>query len=119
MSLAVSLSEAPSLNEAAGPVPRQDIDPRAGAVLRTLIARSPYRAMLEPITAEVERVAFGTHQIRAALETLAGAPAQARGLLRRPGAEEAAVCAFLEYVAFASPAFLTSVGEWPLGQIRG
>ncbi|MEP9375363.1 hypothetical protein ABLE91_01520 [Aquabacter sp. CN5-332] len=119
MSLAVSVSEAPSLTEAAGPAARPDIDPRAGAVLRARIAKSPYRAMLEPITAEVERVAFGTNQIRAALETLARTPAPARSFWQRPGVEEAAISAFLEYVAFASPAFLTSVGEWPLGQVRG
>jgi len=90
------------------------------ALLEQFIAKSPYRAMLEPIAADVERVALHNNQIQAALATLASQPGfRPGGWLRRPGADERAVRAFLEFVAFASPAFLSSVGEWPMGQIRG
>lgn len=90
------------------------------ALLGLFIAKSPYRAMLAPIAVDVERVALNNTQIRAALATLASQPGfRPGGWLRRPGADERAVLAFLEFVAFASPAFLSSVGEWPMGQIRG
>ncbi len=93
---------------------------KPAALLEQFIAKSPYRAMLEPIAADVERVALHNNQIQAALATLASQPGfRPGGWLRRPGADERAVRAFLEFVAFASPAFLSSVGEWPMGQIRG
>lgn len=92
----------------------------AAAVLRALVDASAYRAALTPIIAEVEQVALLNLQIRAALQALAARPGfTPAGLLRRASADERAVKAFLEYVAFASPAFLGSVGEWPLGQQRG
>lgn len=109
MSVAIASTASPQA-AAAGPVD----------LLGQFISKSPYRAMLSPIAADVERVALQNVQIRAALETLAAQPGfRPGGMLRRPGAEERAIRAFLEFVAFASPAFLTSVGEWPMGQIRG
>lgn len=90
------------------------------AVLGALVRASAYRAALAPILADVERVALLNLQVRGALEALAVRPGFApAGLLRRACAEERTVKAFLEYVAFASPGFLSSVGEWPLGQKRG
>lgn len=101
-------------------VPPQAAAAGPAALLGQFISKSPYRAMLAPIAAEVERVALQNVQIRTALETLAAQPGfRPGGMLRRPGPEERAIRAFLEFVAFASPAFLSSVGEWPMGQIRG
>lgn len=113
MSIALSEPQAPDLGTPSS------ADTRAGAVLQAFIAKSAYRSMLEPISKEIERVAFENVQIRAALELLARNPAPPSRFWQRPRAEEAVVLSFLEYVAFASPAFLASVGEWPLGQIRG
>lgn len=116
MSMAVTLTEGA---EGAPADARPGGDPRAVTALRTLVARSNYRDMLEPIAPHVEQVALANRQVHAALDVLARRPLPARRFWERPSPEEAIVLAFLEYVAFASPAFLTSVGEWPLGQIRG
>lgn len=116
------MSMAVTLNDGAEGAPfatRPDSEPRAVTALRTLVARSAYRAMLEPIATELERIALANGQVRGALEALARRPLPARRFWERPSPEEAIVLAFLEYAAFASPAFLASVGEWPLGQIRG
>lgn len=116
MSIAIPLTE-----EAGGAMaaPRPETDPRALSALRTLVARSAYRSLLDPIAADLERIALDNVQVRAALDLLARRPLPARRVWERPSPEEATVLAFLEYFAFASPAFLTSVGEWPLGQVRG
>lgn len=94
--------------------------PEALVVLRTLVGASPHRAALTPIMTDVERVAVINLQVREALLALAAQPSFApAGLFRRPSAGERTIRAFLEYIAFASPAFLGTVGEWPLGQQRG
>ncbi|MEW6125235.1 MAG: hypothetical protein AB1698_21730 [Pseudomonadota bacterium] len=116
MSMAITLNDGA---EGAPVAARPDGDPRAVTALRTLVARSAYRAMLEPIAQDVERIALANVQVHGALDVLARRPLPARRFWERPSPEEAIVLAFLEYVAFASPTFLTSVGEWPLGQLRG
>lgn len=105
-----------ALRDAASP----EGSPAALVALRALVRASTHSAALTPILADIERVALLNVQIHAALDVLAARPnfAPAR-LLRRASAEERVVRAFLEYIAFASPAFLGSVGEWPLGQQRG
>ncbi|GAB5469990.1 MAG: hypothetical protein Kilf2KO_30200 [Rhodospirillales bacterium] len=82
------------------------------AILRRLIARSPYRDLLLPIEAEVIRVALLNRQVRDALESLARSAPERRQAKR-------VAKAYLEHVAFASPGFLRSVGEWPPGGRRG
>jgi len=85
-----------------------------------MIASSPYSDYLVPIKDDVVRVAFLNRQIRVALLAASAAGVRASGLpFRRRGPDEKLVLSFLEYVAFASPGFLASVGEWPLGRTHG
>lgn len=93
---------------------------QAEALLKDMIAFSPYRDYLLPIQADVVRVAFLNHQIRAAILAASAAGGRARrSIFRRKTPDVAVIETFLEYVAFASPGFLASVGEWPLGGGNG
>lgn len=94
-------------------------EPEAAALLRAMIASSPYRDYLRPIEDDVVRVAFLNHQIRAALLSASAAGVRASRFSFRRGPDEKRVLSFLEYVAFASPGFLASVGEWPLERANG
>jgi hypothetical protein len=92
------------------------------ALVRAMIAASPYRRMLSDIEPQVVRVALLNDQIRAALARLVKegrVPASSWRPFRRATADERILASFIEYLAFASPAFLASVGEWPLGARRG
>lgn len=104
-------------------VPAQGLDARqALALVAAVIGLSPYRKVLTPLLGEITRIAFGNRQIGAALAAVAQrSDFRHSGRLRRTqlGAEKAALLAFLEHIRFASPDFLGSVGEWPLGEIRG
>lgn len=91
----------------------------AAALLRAMIASSPYRDYLSPIEDDVVRVSFLNHQIRAALLAASAAGVRASRFSLRRGADEKRILSFLEYVAFASPGFLASVGEWPLERANG
>lgn len=97
-----------------------DADDSGGAaeVLQRMIAASAYRDLLQPIAADVLRVALLNDQVRTALQGLASQPARPARQASR-SAEGQIVLAYLEHVAFASPAFLASVGEWPLRGRRG
>ncbi|KAB0266799.1 hypothetical protein [Microvirga brassicacearum] len=91
-------------------------------LMRAIIAFGPYRAVLIPLCDEIARIGLGNRQIHAALHTVAERSGfAATGRLRRAdlGPEAAPLRAFLEHIRFASPAFLRSVGEWPLGEARG
>lgn len=113
MSAATMLASPPGQNEALHD---------GTALVAALIALSPYRAVLAPMTADIARVAQANHQIRAALRAVEARSAFARtGRLRRAdlGPDRETLWAFLEHVRFASPAFLRSVGEWPVGGARG
>ncbi len=92
------------------------------ALVRAMVAASSYRRMLSDIEPEIVRVALLNDQIRAALGRLVKegrVPASPWLRFRRPNADERILISFIEYLAFASPAFLASVGEWPLGARRG
>ncbi|WP_428030752.1 hypothetical protein [Ancylobacter sp.] len=93
---------------------------QADALLRAMIASSAYRDYLLPIEDEVVRVAFLNRQVREALLALSAAGGRtSRFSFGKRGPDEALLLSFLEYVAFASPGFLASVGEWPLGRAHG
>ncbi|WP_158802563.1 MULTISPECIES: hypothetical protein [unclassified Acidisoma] len=92
------------------------------ALVRAMIAASPYRRFLRDIEQDVVRVALQNDQIHAILTRVAAQgriPSGRWFSLRRPSADESILLSFLEYLAFASPSFLASVGEWPLGVRRG
>ncbi|MCZ0733247.1 hypothetical protein [Phreatobacter sp. AB_2022a] len=98
--------------------PRQD----AEALLLEIIALSPYRRVLGPLQADITRIALGNKQVSAALAAVIRRSGFTAGAaLRRQdlGAEARTFAAFLEHVHFASPPFLETVGEWPLGVRRG
>lgn len=90
----------------------------AGTLMQQIIGLSPYRRALAPLGPQIVRIALANHQLRAALDRVAdarvksphgGAPLSRRAL----GPDAKLFLAFLEYVYFASPAFLASVGEGP------
>lgn len=101
--------------------------PPAGAPLDfeglvvALLPLGPYHAALEPMVADLARIAALNDQLNAAFRRIADRSGFAAGgtVHREHLAEDAeAVHTFFEYVHFASPAFLGSVGEWPLGGVR-
>jgi hypothetical protein len=92
------------------------------ALVRAMIAASPYRRFLRDMEQDVVRVALQNDQMRSSLTRVAaqGCVPSGRWLsFQRPSADERILLSFLEYLAFASPSFLASVGEWPLGVRRG
>lgn len=97
---------------------RQD----AEALLQAIIGFSPYRRVLAPLQADITRIALANRQISSALAAVVGRTGFTAGAsLRRADLEPEArtFAAFLEHIHFASPPFLKSVGEWPVGGRRG
>jgi hypothetical protein len=91
-----------------------------GGLVAALVARSPYRDVLTPMLSDITRIALANVQLSAALADIARRSDFARtGILRRSDLGAAPLSAFLEQVYFSSPAFLKSVGEWPVGGARG
>jgi len=91
-------------------------DDVGAALVAAIVARSPYRRALTPMIGEITRIALANNQIRAALADVAIRSnfEATRTLGRRDlGPQRATLMSFLEYVYFASPAFLASVGEGP------
>ena len=92
------------------------------ALVGAVIELSPYRKVLMPLCDDIVRVAQNNRQISAALHVIAERSGfREKGRLRRAdlGPQAAVVSMFLEYIRFASPDFLRSVGEWPTGGVRG
>lgn len=90
-------------------------------LVAALIELSPYRAVLLPLLADITRIARANRQIGAALAAVELRADFARTeRLRRAdlGPDRTALFDFLEYIRFASPDFLRSVGEWPVGGMR-
>lgn len=94
----------------------------AEKLVAALIALSPYRAVLQPLLPDIARIARGNRQIRTALAAVEQRADFSRTQrLRRAdlGPDKGTLFTFLEYIRFASPDFLGSVGEWPMGAMRG
>ncbi|MFG1295114.1 hypothetical protein [Xanthobacter variabilis] len=93
----------------------------ARRLMAALVELSPYRRPLRPLLGDLTRIALANHQLHAALEGLSTRlPAGGAKLTRADlGADAPLFADFLEYMRFASPAFLASVGEWPIGGARG
>jgi hypothetical protein len=95
---------------------------QAEALVSAFIGLSPYRKAIAPLLGDITRIALANRQVGEALATV-----ERRADFRRTGRldlaglgnEKAVILAFLEHIRFASPDFLRSVGEWPLGEIRG
>lgn len=90
-------------------------------LVTALIGLSPYRAVLLPLRSDIARIARANRQIGTALAAVElRADFAHTGRLRRAdlGPERTALLGFLEYIRFASPDFLRSVGEWPVGGMR-
>ena len=92
------------------------------ALIRAIIELGPYQAALMPLANEIARIAHGNNQVRIALQAVSIRTDFPRsGRVRRAdlAAEAGTLFAFLEHIRFASPDFLGSVGEWPVGEKRG
>ncbi len=108
--------------------PPEQVDPAGAAVsqdwerlVAALIGLSPYRAVLLPLLPDITRIARANRQIGTALAAVERRADFARtGRLRRAdlGPDRTALLGFLEYIRFACPDFLRSVGEWPVGGMR-
>ncbi len=91
-------------------------------LIRAIIELGPYKAVLMPMAHEIGRVAHTNVQVRLALQVVSiRADFPRSGRLRRAdlAGEASTLFAFLEHIRFASPDFLGSVGEWPVGGKRG
>lgn len=102
--------------------PGDDVSYDPKALVGAVIALGPYRKVLGPLCDDIARIAQTNHQIRAALHVVAVRSDFTRtGTLRRAdlGPQAKVLNMFLEYIRFASPDFLRSVGEWPTGGVRG
>lgn len=89
--------------------------------MKAVIGLGPYAGVLLPQLADISRIARGNHQVQRALQRVAvRAEFVHTGRLRRAdlGADLPTLAAFLEHIRFASPDFLASVGEWPVGGNR-
>ncbi|MFG1247481.1 hypothetical protein [Xanthobacter flavus] len=86
------------------------------ALVVALLPLGPYHAALAPMVADLARIATLNTQLNAAFRRIAERAGFPEGAVHREHlAEDAeAVGTFFEYVHFASPSFLGSVGEWPL-----
>jgi hypothetical protein len=88
------------------------------ALVGAVIALCPYRRALAPMVDDIARVALVNDQIRAVLERVAERSRfAATGRVGKGdlGPDRAPLFMFLEYIRFASPSFLASVGEPPPG----
>ncbi len=93
-------------------------------LMAAIIAFSPYRKTLVQIEPQIVRIALENRQISEALKRLATAREQRDARtspLKRAelGSDMRLFLEFLEYIHFASPAFLATVGEWPMEGKRG
>ncbi|MDQ0317623.1 hypothetical protein [Amorphus orientalis] len=92
----------------------------ARPILAALVARSPYRAGLEPMMDDIVRIALANTQLREALARVAsrsGVATTGRVTNAELGSDRKLLAVYLEHVFFASPGFLASVGEWPVGRM--
>lgn len=99
-----------------------DLEPAAAEqLLRAIMALSPYAKRLAPLEPDVIRIALSNRQLKDALAKVhTRRQVDSTGSLRRHlGAERRPFEAFFEQVYFSSPAFLSRVGEWPVGELRG
>ena len=81
-----------------------------------------YHRELEPLLADLVRIVVLNDQLNGAFRRIAERAGFTHGgeiARAHLGDDAAAVHTFFEYVYFASPAFLSTVGEWPLGGVRG
>lgn len=81
-----------------------------------------YHRELEPLLPDLVRIVMLNDQLNGAFRRIAErAGFTEGGEIERAhlGEDAPAVHTFFEYVYFASPAFLSTVGEWPLGGVRG
>lgn len=84
---------------------------QADRMVHALVDLSPYRGDLQPLLPRISALAYENHQIRVALHIVwqrAGARTPDRHAF---GTQRQVLDAFLEHIRYASPAFLTSVGE--------
>ena len=110
-----TLPEAETITPAAAPL---DFERLVAAVLPL----DHYHRELEPLLPDLVRIVQLNDQLNAAFRRIAERAAFPEGgeVEREHLGEDApAVHTFFEYVYFASPAFLSTVGEWPLGGVRG
>ena len=101
---------------------KTDLDPAtAEQLLRTIMALSPYAKRLAPLELDVIRIGLSNRQLKEALAKVhARQQIDPTGSLRRHlGEERRPFEAFLEQIYYSSPAFLSRVGEWPVGELRG
>lgn len=93
------------------------------ALMAAVVAHSPYRRALTPMLPDITRIALANNQIRSCLSAVSERSSfAATGVLakRDLGPERATLMSFLEYIYFASPSFLNSVGEGaPGGSTNG
>ncbi|ABS66074.1 hypothetical protein Xaut_0823 [Xanthobacter versatilis] len=81
-----------------------------------------YHRELEPLLPDLVRIVQLNDQLNGAFRRIADRAGFAEGgevERKHLGDDAEAVHTFFEYVYFASPAFLSTVGEWPLGGVRG
>ncbi|WP_322997146.1 sugar porter family MFS transporter [Castellaniella sp.] len=86
---------------------------QAGQLIHALIQLSPYRQDLQPLADKITLLAYDNHQVRVALYALWQRQGAAVGSHRALGAQKTVLMMFLEHIRYASPVFLTSVGEGP------
>ncbi len=101
---------------------KADLEPAdAEQLLRTIMALSPYAKRIAPLEPDVIRNGLSNRQLKEALAKVhARQQVNPAGSLRRHlGEERRSFEAFLEQIYYSSPAFLSRVGEWPLGELRG
>ena len=83
-------------------------------LVRAVIALNPYRKALTPLLDDITRLALSNTQIKEGLHRIAERSkfTTVRRLRKADlGTDGDAIFNFLEHVRFASPAFLSSVGE--------
>jgi hypothetical protein len=91
---------------------------QGAALMAAIVPHCPYRRALTPMLPDITRIALANNQIRAALAAVSErSNFAATGTLskRDLGPERPTLFSFLEYIYFASPSFLSSVGEADLG----
>ena len=83
-------------------------------LVRAVIALSPYRKALTPLLDDITRLALSNAQIKEGLHRIAERSqfTMVRRLSKADlGTDRDVIFNFLEHIRFASPAFLSSVGE--------
>lgn len=85
------------------------------------IALSPYAEHLQPMAKTIALVASQNHQVRCAAQNVVqrcGGQVPNALTKQHLGPEKHTLFTYLEHTYFASPAFLKTVGEWPVGGPR-